>query len=321
MKDFEKKMNELGKRKEPFLFILDFELKTPHVIPLNKVNSREILYQLRSKRNHVFDPKPIERPVLNIKPVPKKIYCEAFSLIRQGISHGDSFLTNLTMPAKVELDLSLKDIFTAVTAKYKLYFKDLFVVFSPEPFVLITSGKIRSFPMKGTIDAAVPRAEEKLLSDPKELSEHYTIVDLIRNDLSMVAKNVKVNRFRYIEKVKTHQGALLQMSSEISGELPDNYQEQLGTIFRKLLPAGSISGAPKKKTVEMIKKAEPYDRGFYTGVFGIFDGQNVESAVMIRFLEKTQNGYIYKSGGGITAYSRCEDEYDELIKKIYVPFA
>jgi para-aminobenzoate synthetase component 1 len=110
------------------------------------------------------------------------------------------------------------------------------------------------------------------------------------------------------------------MSSEISGELPLNYYETLGDLIFKLLPAGSISGAPKKKTVEIIRQAEQYDRGFYTGIFGIFDGENLDSGVMIRFIEQTAEGLFYKSGGGITAKSNCSEEYQELIAKIYVPF-
>jgi para-aminobenzoate synthetase component 1 len=173
--------------------------------------------------------------------------------------------------------------------------------------------------MKGTINASVANARNQLLNSQKELAEHHTIVDLIRNDLSMVAKNVKVERFQYIDHIKTNRKQLLQMSSEISGELPKNYHQNLGEIIYKMLPAGSVSGAPKSKTIEVIKEAEQYERGFYTGVFGIFDGENIDSGVMIRFLEKTADGLIYKSGGGITAKSNCDEEYQELIDKIYIP--
>ena len=135
----------------------------------------------------------------------------------------------------------------------------------------------------------------------------------------MVAKNVKVERFQYIDHIKTHRNELFQMSSEISGELPENYLDNLGDIIFKMLPAGSITGAPKAKTIEVIKEAEQYNRGFYTGVFGIFDGENIDSGVMIRFIEKTDEGLVYKSGGGITAKSKCDEEYQELIDKIYIP--
>jgi len=86
-----------------------------------------------------------------------------------------------------------------------------------------------------------------------------------------------------------------------------------------LLPAGSVTGAPKKKTVEIIRETENYDRGYYTGICGYFDGSRLDSGVMIRFIEKNENGTIFKSGGGLTVYSDPEREYREMIDKVYVP--
>ena len=81
----------------------------------------------------------------------------------------------------------------------------------------------------------------------------------------------------------------------------------------------SISGAPKAKTLEIINQAEGYNRGFYTGICGWFDGENFDSAVMIRFIEQNGENLIFKSGGGITAQSELTKEYEELIQKVYVP--
>ncbi len=114
---------------------------------------------------------------------------------------------------------------------------------------------------------------------------------------------------------------MLQMSSEITGKLMPDYHENLGDLVARLLPAGSISGAPKKKTVDIIKTAENYDRGYYTGIFGVFDGENLESCVLIRYLEQQNEQLIFKSGGGITFQSNCQQEYEELVKKVYVPLA
>ena len=86
-----------------------------------------------------------------------------------------------------------------------------------------------------------------------------------------------------------------------------------------MLPAGSICGAPKKKTVEIIKAAENYDRGYYTGVFGHFDGKNLDSCVLIRYIENQNGQLVYKSGGGITFMSEADKEYEEMLKKVYVP--
>ena len=93
----------------------------------------------------------------------------------------------------------------------------------------------------------------------------------------------------------------------------------MGYIFEELLPAGSICGAPKKKTVEVIKTAEGYERGYYTGVFGYYENGRVESGVMIRFIENIDGQLYYKSGGGITVYSEAKKEYQELIDKVYAP--
>lgn len=198
--------------------------------------------------------------------------------------------------------------------------KDRFVVFSPEIFVKIRDEHIYSYPMKGTIDATLPDARRRILEDPKETAEHATIVDLIRNDLSMVATEVMVTRYRYIDELPTHQGALLQVSSEIRGRLAGGWQAEVGDLFFRLLPAGSITGAPKKKTMEIIAEAETYERGFYTGVMGYFDGNSLDSAVMIRFLEQQADGsLIFKSGGGITSQSDLTSEYNEMKQKVYVP--
>ena len=159
-----------------------------------------------------------------------------------------------------------------------------------------------------------------MLADPKEAAEHATITDLIRNDLSRFATEVTVTRYRYLDELHTHRGLLLQMSSEIRGRLPEGYSSQLGDLFFSLLPAGSITGAPKPRTVQIIREAETYDRGFYTGVTGYFDGRNLDSAVLIRFLEQQPDGTkVFKSGGGITFRSEARNEYEEMKQKVYVP--
>jgi para-aminobenzoate synthetase component 1 len=175
--------------------------------------------------------------------------------------------------------------------------------------------------MKGTIDASIEDAEKIILSDQKELAEHFTIVDLIRNDLSMVGIDTWVRKFRFIDHIKTNSKDLLQVSSEIEATLHQDYCNHIGDIIFTLLPAGSISGAPKKKTLEIINMAEPYPRGYYTGVAGVFDGQYLDSFVLIRYIENTEQGMVFKSGGGITYQSDAETEYRELIDKVYVPFS
>ena len=157
--------------------------------------------------------------------------------------------------------------------------------------------------------------------DFKEMAEHTMVVDLLRNDLGIVSSRVRVDKFRYIETINAGDKKLLQVSSKISGHLEDNWNDKIGDILTSILPAGSITGTPKKKTVEILNGIEEYERGFYTGVFGVFDGENLDSSVMIRFIQKDQNSETYyKSGGGITCDSNASLEYQELIDKIYLPF-
>jgi para-aminobenzoate synthetase component 1 len=252
-------------------------------------------------------------------PVERERFSNAFTYCKEEIEYGNSFLLNLTFPSEIKTNYTLEEIFHSARSSYKILWKDKFVSFSPECFVKIKDNKIYSYPMKGTIDASIENAKEKIINDKKEEAEHYTIVDLIRNDLSMVSKNVQVTKFRYLDEIKTPDKNLLQVSSEICGDLPEDWRADLGNIIMKLLPAGSISGAPKEKTRQIIQKAEQEKRGFYTGISGIFDGDTLDSCVLIRFIEKNGDKKFYRSGGGITFRSEEESEYNELIDKIYVP--
>jgi len=313
-------INELGATHTPFLFILDFELKKPIIIPKPFQQKLDILFNINGLKNYTTRPKPSNLNIsLQKYPIDFKRYQQAFNYCLKEINYGNSYLLNLTFPTKIDLNLSLEEVFYYSRAKYKLLLSNQLVCFSPETFIKIKNGVISSNPMKGTISNAIPNAEERILTDQKEMGEHNTIVDFIRNDLNMVAKRIKVERFRYIDHIQTHESDLLQVSSEIVGELPHDYHARLGDIIFKILPAGSISGAPKKKTIEIIQTAEQYDRGYYTGVFGYFDGQNLESSVMIRYIENIQNQLFFKSGGGITSQSDAKAEYQELIDKVYVP--
>ena len=321
IEEFSETLNRLGGERVPFLFLIDFEMKKPVIITLDNVNENEILFDIQGFTNAVSKADKDSRPdvLLEKHPITFRDYQKKFDLVFDRLCYGDSFLTNLTTQTEIKTNSSLRDLFFHSKAKYKLLFHDQFMFFSPETFIQIRDGKIFSYPMKGTIDADLPEAETTILNDQKELAEHVTIVDLIRNDLSQIATNVKVSRFRYIEEIKTDTKNLLQVSSEIEGDLPDDYLSNLGSIIVSLLPAGSVSGAPKKRTVEIIHQAEGEDRGYYTGVFGYFDGHKLDSAVMIRYIENKKEKLFYRSGGGITTQSVVEGEYREMIDKVYVP--
>ncbi len=318
-KTYISKMNKMAKARVPFLFIIDFLGLKPLIYPLDGL-PEAIHFSTPGypdKKN-----RPASEPLsLKKYPINFNEYLKKFSQLQQHIDHGNSFLANLTQATRLDINWSLDDIYNNSHAPYKLLLNNQFVIFSPETFIRTNGNRIETFPMKGTIDASIPDAHNQILNDIKETAEHYTIVDLMRNDLSGIARNVEVEEFRYIDRIKTHEKEILQVSSKIIGELPEKHLDNLGNWLMQLLPAGSISGAPKEKTLEILSQIEGYERGYYTGIFGIFDGQDIDSAVMIRYIEQSDKGLIFKSGGGITHRSEAEKEYQELKDKVYVPIA
>lgn len=312
-------MNRYGSLRRPFLWAASYALDKCFLIT-DPLSQTDILWQMGNVGNLSSIHKATPVPQLQIKtPVSPARYADMFATIMQGLKRGDSFLANLTAATEVTCTGSLTDIFTHSSAPYRLLIPDRFVCFSPEPFVRIEAGDIATFPMKGTADASLPDAEHSLMSDYKELCEHYTIVDLMRNDLNSVATKVKVERFRYIEHIETSSGTILQTSSEIRGTLPPDKAFRFGDIILPLLPAGSITGAPKPASIRLIDKAETTPRGWYTGIFGYFDGTVMQTAVMIRCLQLSSQGRLmFHSGGGITINSSEKEEYAELMAKVYL---
>lgn len=311
-------MSEYTANGQAFLFVIDFECRKPFLCKLENAARHGVYYNIKNNTN--IRHKEIRSKVeLESMPVDKHIFAEKFINVKSELDNGNTYLLNLTFPSEITINLTLEDVFHVARAPYKLLFKNDFVVFSPECFIKITDNEVYTYPMKGTIDANLKDAENILMGNKKEEWEHNTIVDLMRNDLSMIAENITVQKYRYAERIKTHKNEILQTSSEIKGTLFANWRETLGEDIVKLLPAGSISGAPKQKTVDIIKENEIDSRGYYTGIFGIFDGTNLDSAVIIRYMENINEKMYFRSGGGITSKSLIDEEYNELIQKIYVP--
>ena len=312
-------MDELSQTGTPYFFLVDFLMENVEVFTEEELDKSGLLIDFQKFKK---TDEPLGKP-LDISfqsfPQSEESYRKGFDLVQKNLKAGNSYLTNYTCKTEVKTNLTLNEIFYLSQSKYKVLYPDRFVFFSPETFVEITDNKIFTHPMKGTIDAGTENAVEVLKGDVKEKAEHYTVVDLLRNDLSMVADDVKLDEFQRIDFIKTHNKNLYAMSSEISGVLKPDFRGKIGSVMKKLLPAGSVLGAPKEKTLEIVLEAENYARGFYTGVCGWFDGKNLDSCVMIRFIEKENGKLYFKSGGGITHLSKAETEYQEMKNKIYVP--
>mgnify|MGYP000352610472 CR=1 FL=1 len=310
--NLKKTLNHYGSQREPFFFCISYDLKKWDVTTLNTLDN-SIKYSIGKQniKNNLNQPHILAHDFSNYK--------NQFEAIIHEIKKGNTYLLNLTAKSQLESIHSLDEIYANTNAKYKLLYKDTFVSFSPESFVTIKDNVIATFPMKGTIDASIDNAKEKLLKNNKELAEHTMIVDLLRNDLNIVSKNVRVKRFRYLEKINAGKKELYQASSEIIGDLDESWHDNIGDILLPLLPAGSITGTPKRSTVNIINTIENYERGWFSGIWGIYDGTSIDSSVLIRFIEKDNNTLFYKSGGGITLDSNLIDEYNELNDKIYFP--
>lgn len=317
------RMNTWGQQRIPFIFIIDYRQQACIVCPLSEVDKDSLLFNFPLGNNVPTGSEVYHRHDAvrwQVEAPSFETYQRSFNLVRTHLWRGDSYLVNLTARMVVHTSLHLLDIFHRTSALYRLWLRDHLVCFSPEIFIRInSSGTISSYPMKGTISALLPRAEETLLADAKEAAEHATVVDLIRNELSKVATHVRVPRYRYIDRIETNRGPILQTSSEITGSLQPDFLLHLGDIVFSQLPAGSITGAPKPMTQNIIQRAEGYERGYYTGVMGIFDGSQLDSAVMIRLIDQVGEQLYFKAGGGITAQSQCSYEYEELLQKAYLP--
>ncbi len=317
-----RRIDALGAEGKDFFFLISFDRNQILAEPLDQL-PENLLFRLEEWSNEADDsPKPSKKRKKPIRTFPPAYtdYLNAFESVIEEIRRGNTYLLNLTFPSRIETEASLVEIYQAAQAPYKLHLPGMFTCFSPEKFITIRQQHIHTYPMKGTIDASLPNAEKQILQDPKETAEHVMIIDLMRNDLNRVSRNVRVTRFRYLDEIPAGEKRLYQVSSEVTGELEEGWRSRIGSILAEITPAGSISGTPKRKTLEIIEKTENYERGFYTGVFGVCRGDELRSAVLIRYMGKGANGLVYKSGGGITLDSDPELEYQELVDKIYLPF-
>lgn len=187
---------------------------------------------------------------------------------------------------------------------------------SPESQIIINNGKAVVHPIAGTFkrtgdDETDQREAERLLKDAKENAEHVMLVDLARNDLSRVCDEVSVAHYRQVQ----YYSHVIHLVSEVTGKIRPNSNPF--ELLAKTFPAGTLSGAPKIKAMQLIDAYEPTSRSYYGGAIGFmgFDG-SCNHAIMIRTFLSKDNKLIYQAGAGVVAASKPENELQEVNNKL-----
>jgi para-aminobenzoate synthetase/4-amino-4-deoxychorismate lyase len=247
-------------------------------------------------------------------------YARGFDKIQEHLAAGDTYQVNFTSRVSGSIPATPLDVYAALLERQPVSFAaylhlsdESILSFSPELFYRTSHGRVTVRPMKGTWprgrDIAGDRdAAKNLQNDVKNRGEHITIVDLLRNDVGRIAEqgSVCVDSLMDVERYAT----LLQMTSTISARIRDGFSPS--AVFRNLFPCGSITGAPKRKTMEIIRDVEGASRGVYTGAIGYF-GPKEEACFNVAIRTMCVKGETFSMGvgGGVTADSNAADEYSE----------
>ena len=251
-------------------------------------------------------------------------YAKSIHMIKRHLEKGDSYQINLTQPKEYQISGNPFDLYMSmreyIQPHYGMYLNPgntQILSFSPERFFQSSNGSIESFPMKGTR----PRSDDSIQDDrlagelynsEKDRAEHLMIVDLIRNDIGKVSKygSVEVANLYGLKSFKT----VHQMVSRIHGKLKNGVRET--DIIQALFPGGSITGAPKERSMAIIDSLENYQRGIYTGALGtISSNGNMDFNIAIRTMTTEDNVATYPVGGGIVWDSDPLEEWQEAQQK------
>lgn len=254
----------------------------------------------------------------------KETYCSMVEKAKHHIHEGDIFqivLSNrLSAPFEGSLLGTYRVLRTLNPSPYMFYLSGTDVEVagaSPETLVKLENGVLHTFPLAGTRPRGKTEAEDialekELLADEKELAEHNMLVDLGRNDLGKISRfgSVTVEKFHSIERY-SH---VMHIGSTVRGEIRDGY-DALDAVSA-VLPAGTLSGAPKIRACQLIAELENNKRGIYGGAIGYIDFTgNLDTCIAIRIAYKKNGRVFIRSGAGIVADSVPEKEYQECINK------
>ena len=251
-------------------------------------------------------------------------YCNMVDRAKYYIREGDIFQVVLSNRIEADISGSLFDTYrvlrTTNPSPYMFYFSSNDIEIagaSPETLVKLNDNKLYTFPLAGTrprgkTDEEDLKLEEELLADEKELAEHNMLVDLGRNDIGRIAEigSVKVDKYLSIERF-SH---VMHIGSTVTGILRNDL-DSLSAID-SILPAGTLSGAPKIRACEIINELEDNKRGIYGGAIGYVDlSGNIDTCISIRIAFARNNKVFIRSGAGIVADSVPEKEFDECLNK------
>ena len=254
----------------------------------------------------------------------KDEYCKMVEKAKDYITEGDIFQVVLSNRIEADIEGSLFDVYrvlrTTNPSPYMFYFSsdDIEIAgASPETLVKLVDNQVYTFPLAGTrprgkTDEEDRLLEEDLLADEKELAEHNMLVDLGRNDIGKISEigSVKVNRYMDIVRF-SH---VMHIGSTVEGILREDY-DYLSTID-SILPAGTLSGAPKIRACEIINELEDNKRGIYGGAIGYIDlTGNLDTCIAIRIAFARDNKVFIRVGAGIVADSVPENEFEECNNK------
>ena len=254
----------------------------------------------------------------------QETYCEMVEKAKHHIKEGDIFqivLSNrLSAPFEGSLLNTYRMLRTINPSPYMFYFSGTDVEVagaSPETLVKLENGVLHTFPLAGTRPRGKTEEEDKalekgLLADEKELAEHNMLVDLGRNDLGKISRfgSVQVEKLHSIERY-SH---VMHIGSTVRGEIKEGF-DALNAI-EAVLPAGTLSGAPKIRACQLIADLENNKRGIYGGAIGYIDfSGNMDTCIAIRIAYKKNGKVFVRSGAGIVADSDPEKEYNECINK------
>jgi anthranilate synthase component 1 len=274
--------------------------------------------------NYLIDPEPPEPEPEPISNTTRAEYEEAVEKAREYIRAGDIIQTVISQRFETDFDGDSLDLYRAlrsVNPSPYMFCLDLgdsaMVGSSPEIHVRCEDGRIRVRPIAGTRPRGATqeedkRLEEELLSDPKERAEHIMLVDLARNDIGRVCEygTVEVPELMVIERY-SH---VMHIVSDVTGKLADGFDEY--DAMRATFPAGTVSGAPKVRAMEIIAELESAKRGPYAGAVGYFNfNGNLDSCITIRTIIHDQGKAYVQAGAGIVADSIPVNEYEETRNK------